>query len=48
MVSPPLQVGISIIPASDSVERSRHLVRVPDEGALALVGVQAASSTPGH
>jgi alkanesulfonate monooxygenase SsuD/methylene tetrahydromethanopterin reductase-like flavin-dependent oxidoreductase (luciferase family) len=35
-----LQVGISIIPDTDSLERSRELVRVADEGGLALVGVQ--------
>jgi alkanesulfonate monooxygenase SsuD/methylene tetrahydromethanopterin reductase-like flavin-dependent oxidoreductase (luciferase family) len=38
--SRPLQVGISIIPATDSLERSRELVRVADQGRLALVGVQ--------
>jgi alkanesulfonate monooxygenase SsuD/methylene tetrahydromethanopterin reductase-like flavin-dependent oxidoreductase (luciferase family) len=38
--SRPLQVGISIIPATDSLERSRELVRVADHGRLALVGVQ--------
>jgi alkanesulfonate monooxygenase SsuD/methylene tetrahydromethanopterin reductase-like flavin-dependent oxidoreductase (luciferase family) len=36
----PLQVGISIIPDTGSLDRSRELVRVADEGALALVGVQ--------
>src|SRR3984957_5253516 len=35
-----LQVGISIIPDTDSLERSRELVRVADEGGLAFVGVQ--------
>jgi alkanesulfonate monooxygenase SsuD/methylene tetrahydromethanopterin reductase-like flavin-dependent oxidoreductase (luciferase family) len=40
MASRPLQVGISIIPDTDSLERSRELVRVADEGGLALVGVQ--------
>ncbi len=40
MASRPLQVGISIIPATDSLDRSRELVRVADEGGLALVGVQ--------
>jgi alkanesulfonate monooxygenase SsuD/methylene tetrahydromethanopterin reductase-like flavin-dependent oxidoreductase (luciferase family) len=34
------QVGISIIPYADSVDRSRELVRVADEGGLQLVGVQ--------
>jgi len=38
--SRPLQVGISTIPATDSLERSRELVRVADQGCLALVGVQ--------
>jgi alkanesulfonate monooxygenase SsuD/methylene tetrahydromethanopterin reductase-like flavin-dependent oxidoreductase (luciferase family) len=36
----PLEVGISIIPDTDSLDRSRALVRVADEGGLALVGVQ--------
>jgi len=40
MASRPLQVGISIIPDTDSLERSRELVRVADEGGLAFVGVQ--------
>jgi len=40
MASRPLQVGISIIPDTDLLERSRELVRVADEGGLALVGVQ--------
>jgi alkanesulfonate monooxygenase SsuD/methylene tetrahydromethanopterin reductase-like flavin-dependent oxidoreductase (luciferase family) len=46
MPSPPLQVGISIIPDTDSVERSRELeqsrelVRIAEAGGLALVGVQ--------
>jgi alkanesulfonate monooxygenase SsuD/methylene tetrahydromethanopterin reductase-like flavin-dependent oxidoreductase (luciferase family) len=40
MPSRPLQVGISIIPDTDSLERSRELVRIADEGGLALVGVQ--------
>ena len=35
-----LEVGISIIPYADSLDRSRELVRVADEGGLALVGVQ--------
>jgi alkanesulfonate monooxygenase SsuD/methylene tetrahydromethanopterin reductase-like flavin-dependent oxidoreductase (luciferase family) len=34
------QVGISIVPYSDSLDRNRELVRVADEGGLALVGVQ--------
>lgn len=36
----PLHVGISIVPYVDSVDRSRELVRVADEGGLRLVGVQ--------
>jgi alkanesulfonate monooxygenase SsuD/methylene tetrahydromethanopterin reductase-like flavin-dependent oxidoreductase (luciferase family) len=40
VASRPLQVGISIIPDTDSLERSRELVRVADEGGLAFVGVQ--------
>src|ERR1700694_2479000 len=36
----PLEVGISIIPYADSLERSRDLVRAADEGGLALVGIQ--------
>jgi alkanesulfonate monooxygenase SsuD/methylene tetrahydromethanopterin reductase-like flavin-dependent oxidoreductase (luciferase family) len=39
MARPP-QVGISIIPDMDSLDRSRALVRVADEGGLALVGIQ--------
>jgi alkanesulfonate monooxygenase SsuD/methylene tetrahydromethanopterin reductase-like flavin-dependent oxidoreductase (luciferase family) len=34
------QVGISIIPYADSLDRSRELLRVADEGGLALVGIQ--------
>jgi hypothetical protein len=34
------EVGISIIPYWDSLERNRELVRVADEGGLALVGIQ--------
>jgi hypothetical protein len=40
MAPRPVQVGISIIPDTDSLERSRALVRVADEGGLAFVGVQ--------
>ncbi|MEA2273365.1 MAG: hypothetical protein QOI98_2073, partial [Solirubrobacteraceae bacterium] len=36
----PLEVGISIIPYADSLDRSRELVRVADEAGLALVGIQ--------
>jgi alkanesulfonate monooxygenase SsuD/methylene tetrahydromethanopterin reductase-like flavin-dependent oxidoreductase (luciferase family) len=35
-----LEVGISIIPYADSLQRIRELVRVADEGGLALVGIQ--------
>jgi alkanesulfonate monooxygenase SsuD/methylene tetrahydromethanopterin reductase-like flavin-dependent oxidoreductase (luciferase family) len=35
-----MDVGISIIPYADSLARSRELVRVADEGGLALVGIQ--------
>ncbi len=34
------QVGISIVPHADSLERHRELARVADQGGLALVGVQ--------
>src|SRR4051812_14988355 len=34
------QVGISIVPYSDSLDRNREVVRVADEGGLPLVGVQ--------
>jgi alkanesulfonate monooxygenase SsuD/methylene tetrahydromethanopterin reductase-like flavin-dependent oxidoreductase (luciferase family) len=40
VASRPVQVGISIIPSTDSLHRSRELVRVADEGGLAFVGVQ--------
>src|ERR1700757_3678224 len=40
MASRPLQVGIAIIPDTDSLDRMRALVRVADEGGLALVGIQ--------
>jgi alkanesulfonate monooxygenase SsuD/methylene tetrahydromethanopterin reductase-like flavin-dependent oxidoreductase (luciferase family) len=40
MASRPLQVGVSIIPDTDLLDRSRQLVRVADEGGLAFVGVQ--------
>jgi alkanesulfonate monooxygenase SsuD/methylene tetrahydromethanopterin reductase-like flavin-dependent oxidoreductase (luciferase family) len=35
-----LEVGISIVPYADSLDRSRELVRVADESGLALVGIQ--------
>ena len=34
------QLGISIVPAADSLNRSRELARVADEGGIDLVGVQ--------
>jgi alkanesulfonate monooxygenase SsuD/methylene tetrahydromethanopterin reductase-like flavin-dependent oxidoreductase (luciferase family) len=40
VASHPVQVGISIIPDTDSLDRGRELVRVADEGGLALVGIQ--------
>jgi alkanesulfonate monooxygenase SsuD/methylene tetrahydromethanopterin reductase-like flavin-dependent oxidoreductase (luciferase family) len=36
----PPQIGLSIIPYTDSLDRNRELVRVADEGGLPLVGVQ--------
>src|SRR3984893_10514813 len=35
-----LAVAISVIPYADSLDRSRELVRVADEGGLARVGIQ--------
>jgi alkanesulfonate monooxygenase SsuD/methylene tetrahydromethanopterin reductase-like flavin-dependent oxidoreductase (luciferase family) len=35
-----LEVGISIVPYADVLDRSRELVRVADEGELAFVGIQ--------
>jgi alkanesulfonate monooxygenase SsuD/methylene tetrahydromethanopterin reductase-like flavin-dependent oxidoreductase (luciferase family) len=35
-----LDVGISIVPYADALDRNRELVRVADEGGLAFVGVQ--------
>jgi alkanesulfonate monooxygenase SsuD/methylene tetrahydromethanopterin reductase-like flavin-dependent oxidoreductase (luciferase family) len=35
-----MKLGISIIPYTDSLDRSRELVRAADEGGLALVGIQ--------
>jgi alkanesulfonate monooxygenase SsuD/methylene tetrahydromethanopterin reductase-like flavin-dependent oxidoreductase (luciferase family) len=40
VASRPLQVGISIIPDTDSLDRSRELVQLADQGGLALVGIQ--------
>ena len=34
------EVGISIVPYADSLDRSRELVRAADEGGLPLVGIQ--------
>src|SRR5438094_10619613 len=36
----PREVGISITPYADSLDRNRELVRVADEGGLQLIGVQ--------
>jgi alkanesulfonate monooxygenase SsuD/methylene tetrahydromethanopterin reductase-like flavin-dependent oxidoreductase (luciferase family) len=36
----PIQVGISLVPATDRLDRIRELVRVADETALDLVGIQ--------
>jgi alkanesulfonate monooxygenase SsuD/methylene tetrahydromethanopterin reductase-like flavin-dependent oxidoreductase (luciferase family) len=36
----PLEVGISIIPDTGSLDRSRELVRIADTGGLSLVGIQ--------
>jgi alkanesulfonate monooxygenase SsuD/methylene tetrahydromethanopterin reductase-like flavin-dependent oxidoreductase (luciferase family) len=35
-----IEIGISIVPYSDSIDRSRELARVADEGGLQLVGIQ--------
>jgi alkanesulfonate monooxygenase SsuD/methylene tetrahydromethanopterin reductase-like flavin-dependent oxidoreductase (luciferase family) len=35
-----LDLGISIVPYADWIDRSRELVRVADEGGLQLVGIQ--------
>jgi alkanesulfonate monooxygenase SsuD/methylene tetrahydromethanopterin reductase-like flavin-dependent oxidoreductase (luciferase family) len=35
-----LEVGISIVPYADSLERTRELVRVADDRGVALVGIQ--------
>jgi alkanesulfonate monooxygenase SsuD/methylene tetrahydromethanopterin reductase-like flavin-dependent oxidoreductase (luciferase family) len=35
-----LEVGISFVPYTDSLEQNRELVRVADEGGLQLVGIQ--------
>ena len=40
MASHPVQLGISVIPDTNSLDRSRELVRLADEGGLALVGIQ--------
>jgi alkanesulfonate monooxygenase SsuD/methylene tetrahydromethanopterin reductase-like flavin-dependent oxidoreductase (luciferase family) len=36
----PIRFGISLVPATDELDRIRELVRLADEGALDLVGVQ--------
>jgi alkanesulfonate monooxygenase SsuD/methylene tetrahydromethanopterin reductase-like flavin-dependent oxidoreductase (luciferase family) len=36
----PPELGISIVPYTDSLDRNRELVRVADEGGLKLVGIQ--------
>jgi hypothetical protein len=36
----PLDLGITIVPYADWIDRSRELVRVADEGGLQLVGIQ--------
>src|ERR1700746_2218627 len=35
-----LEVGISIVPSVESLDRNRALVKVADEGGLAFVGIQ--------
>ena len=35
-----MQVGIAVIPYADSLDRTRQLVRIADEGGLPFVGVQ--------
>jgi len=40
VASHPVQLGISVIPDTNSLDRSRELVRLADEGGLALVGIQ--------
>src|SRR4051795_10026556 len=35
-----VEVGISIVPWADSLDRTRELVRVADEGGVPLVGIQ--------
>jgi alkanesulfonate monooxygenase SsuD/methylene tetrahydromethanopterin reductase-like flavin-dependent oxidoreductase (luciferase family) len=36
----PLEFGISIVPYADALDRNRELVRVADDGGIALVGIQ--------
>ena len=36
----PIRFGISLVPATDQLDRSRELVRVADEAGLDLVGIQ--------
>jgi alkanesulfonate monooxygenase SsuD/methylene tetrahydromethanopterin reductase-like flavin-dependent oxidoreductase (luciferase family) len=40
MATRTLEVGISVVPYVDSLDRTRELVRVADEGGLPLVGIQ--------
>jgi hypothetical protein len=35
-----LDLGISIVPYADRIDRSRELVRVADEGGLQIVGIR--------
>ena len=37
---PALRVGISVVPATDTLDRIRELVGAADETALDLVGIQ--------
>ena len=39
-VEPALQVGISVVPATDTLDRIRELVGAADEAGLDLVGIQ--------
>jgi alkanesulfonate monooxygenase SsuD/methylene tetrahydromethanopterin reductase-like flavin-dependent oxidoreductase (luciferase family) len=40
MTTRTLELGISFVPYADALDRGRELVRVADEGGLALVGIQ--------
>src|SRR4051794_34675590 len=35
-----LKLGIAVVPFTDSLQRSRELVRIADQGGLSLVGIQ--------